>query len=96
MNTLLLRVLVLWLFLHAVSWMGSSVAPGVQVPGSWIGGLVSTTWQIALVVFVIRVEMGRKSEIIFLANLGYSFRGIALLVACECLLVEGGLRLAAA
>jgi hypothetical protein len=94
MNTLLVRVLVLWLFLHGFSRLGASVQPGDPAVESWVGALMSITLQISLVVLVMRVEMGRKAEIIFLANLGYSFRGVALLVCCECLVLEGGLRLA--
>jgi hypothetical protein len=95
MNTLLVRVLVLWLFLHGLEQLGASVQPGDPGAGSWVGTLLSMTLRISLVVLVVRVEMGRKAEIIFLANVGYSFRGVALLVFFECLVLEGGLRLAA-
>ena len=49
---------------------------------------------IAVIIFVVRVEMWRKSEILFLANLGYSFQRIALLAVGECLLLEVWLRVA--
>ena len=50
----------------------------------------------AVIVFVVRVEMARKSELLFLANLGHSFRRISLVVCGECLVLEVGLRLAVA
>ena len=41
---------------------------------------------------VIRVDMGRRSELVFLANLGHSFVGIAAAVVVECLALEALLR----
>ena len=50
----------------------------------------------AVIVLVVRVEMRRKSELVFLANLGHSFRRIALLIIFECLVLEAGVRVAVA
>ena len=55
---------------------------------------IGTFFLIAVIVLVVRVEMRRRSEIVFLANLGHSFRGIALMVVAECLVLEATLRLA--
>ena len=71
-----------------------SVDPEVTVAQSFVGPVPSVLWIVGVIVLVLRVEMGRKSEIIFLANLGHSFRRIALVAACECLLLEIGLRMA--
>ena len=64
----------------------------IPYPESLVGSPIGTLFLIAVIVFVVRVEMWRKSEILFLANLGYSFRRIALLSLGECLLLEVGLR----
>jgi len=90
LDTLILRVLVIWLFLHGASFAGS----GLSYPESLIGNPIGTLFLIGVIIVVLRVEMWRKSEILFLANLGYSFRRIALLALGECLLLEVGLRVA--
>ncbi len=68
----------------------------IPYPQSLIGSPTGTLFLIAVIIFVVRVEMWRKSETLFLANLGYSFRGIALAAFCECALLEIGLRVAVA
>ena len=90
-----MRVLVLWVFLHVVSAVGSS-ASVTPVAQSVAGPLLGVPWIIGVVVLMVRVEMGRKSELLFLANLGHSFRRMALVVLGECLVLEVGLRLAVA
>ena len=89
-----MRVLVLWLFLHAASSYGSTAMIGTPFPQSLISSPISTSFLIAVIVLVVRVEMGRRSEIVFLANLGHSFHSIALVVVGECLVLETSLRVA--
>jgi hypothetical protein len=67
---------------------------GTPLPQSLILNAGSTLFLIAVIVLVVRLEMRRRSEIVFLANLGHSFRGIALVVVVECLVLEATLRLA--
>ena len=47
-----------------------------------------------LVVLILFIDMSRRSELLFLANLGRSFRGMAVVVLTTCLLLETALRLA--
>jgi hypothetical protein len=54
----------------------------------------STLFLISVIVLAVRLELGRRSEMVFLSNLGHSFRGIALVVVAECLVLEAGLRVA--
>ena len=68
----------------------------IPYPQSLIGRPMGTLWLIAAIILVVRVEMWRRSETLFLANLGYSFRRIALATFCECMLLEVGLRVAVA
>jgi hypothetical protein len=94
LDAIVMRVLVLWLFLHAASSYGSTAMIGTPFPQSLIPSPISTSFLIAVIVLVVRVEMGRRSEIVFLANLGHSFRRIALVVVGECLVLETSLRVA--
>ena len=93
LDAIVIRVLILWLFLHAAS-AGGSAQMEIPYPQSVIGSPYGSLWIIGAIVLVMRVEMWRRSEIVFLANLGHSFRRIALLVVGECLLLEAGLRVA--
>ena len=95
LDALVLRVLALWLFLHAASSAGAAVLE-VPYPQSVVPTASGTIFLIAVILLVVRVEMGRKSEIIFLANLGHSFRGISLVAVLECLAFEVVLRVAVA
>ena len=94
MDAIVIRVLVLWLFLHAASSYGSTAIIGTSFPQSLISSPIGTFFLIAVIILVVRVEMRRRSEIVFLANLGHSFRRISLVVVGECLLLEAGLRVA--
>lgn len=94
MDAIVIRVLVLWLFLHAASGYGSTAIVGTPFPQSLISSPIGTLFLIAVIILVVRVEMRRRSEIIFLANLGHSFRRISLVVVGECLLLEASLRVA--
>jgi hypothetical protein len=94
LDAILVRVLVLWLFLHAATSFGAIVMTVTSLPQALIPNAGSTVFLIAVIVLVIRLELRRRSEIIFLANLGHSFRGIALVVVAECLVLEAGLRVA--
>ena len=89
-----MRVLVLWLFLHAASNYGATAMIGTPFPQSLIPSPITTFFLIAVIILVVRVEMRRRSEIVFLANLGHSFRRIALVVVGGCLVLEAGLRAA--
>ena len=94
MDAIVVRVLVLWLFLHAVTSYGLTAMIETPFPQALIPSPVGTSFLIAVIILVVRVEMGRRSEIVFLANLGHSFLGIALVVVAECLVLEATLRLA--
>ena len=89
-----MRVLVLWLFLHAASGYGLTAVIGTPFPRSLIPSPIGTFFLIAVIILVVRVEMRRRSEIVFLANLGHSFRRISLVVVGECLVLEASLRVA--
>ena len=89
-----MRVLVLWLFLHGASAWGGTEMLEIPFPQSLIPSPIATVFLIAVIVVAVRLEMGRRSETIFLANLGHSFRRIAAAVVAMCLVLEAGLRVA--
>ena len=94
MDAIVRRVLVLWLFLHAATSYGATFMMETPFPESLIPNPISTVFLIAVIVLAVRVDMGRRSEIVFLANLGHSFRRISLVVIGECLILETSLRVA--
>ena len=94
MDAMVMRVLILWLFLHGASGWGSTAMLDTPFPQSLIPSPTGTIFLIAVIVVVVRLEMGRRSEIVFLANLGHSSGKIALLVVGACILLEIGLRAA--
>ena len=75
LGSIALRVAVLWL-------IGRTGLSFVTTPVS--SPEVITISLTSAVVLVVWISMRRSSELLFLANLGYSFRGIALWVAAEC------------
>jgi hypothetical protein len=62
-------------------------------PASVLGGPVMPPAVLTVVLFVLWVELGRRSERIFLANLGWSFARIAGFVTAECAALELVLRI---
>jgi hypothetical protein len=69
---------------------------GAPFTQSLLTPAIGTVWLIAVIVLAMRMEMGRRAELLFLANLGHSYRRIGLLVIGECLVLEAGLRMAVA
>lgn len=87
------RVLIIWVFLRIVILVGSMMVPG---SGSGIvsPSILASCVIASLIVAVLFIDMSRRSELLFLANLGRSFPGIALAVVAECAALETVLRLA--
>jgi len=92
LDVLVLRTLILWTFVRGVTWAGSG-ALRIPYPASLVGGPLMPAAVFAVVLLVSRIEMSRKAERLFLANLGCSFSVVAVLVAAECALLEGALRI---
>jgi hypothetical protein len=83
------RTLLLWAFARGVTWMGTEA---VVDSASLVGPPVLSVAVTGVVLLVTRIEMGRKSERLFLANLGWSLGRLAALVAAECVALESVLR----
>lgn len=84
LTTLLWRGFVLWGFVRGFSAFGLlslGAAPAdVRALSTW-----STITVVAVVIALVRIEMSRRGELVFLANLGHSFARCAAIVGGECL-----------
>ena len=95
LDAIVVRVLILWLVLHAATSYGAALMEEAPAfPQSLIANYVATVFLILVIILAVRLDMGRRSEMVFLANLGHSSRKIALVVVGECLVLEAGLRVA--
>jgi hypothetical protein len=89
------RAALLWTFLHAVAVVGGG-PEGVPVSNSIAGTPAAGALILAVVLIVMRIELWRRSEVVFLANLGCSFARVAAFIALECAVLEAALRLTVA
>jgi hypothetical protein len=91
-DAILLRAAVLWVGLRAFS--GWFTAELLQIPITRV--LINSTLASLVLYLVIllplRIEMARRSELVFLANLGYSFLHVSLIVGAECIVLEALVR----
>lgn len=92
LTTMSLRTALLWLFIRGAAWVGSAAAE-IPYPLSLEGPPLSALFVYVAVLIAVRVEIGRRSERIFLFNLGYSFGQLAIFVAAECAILEVAMRL---
>lgn len=93
LDSLMIRTILVWVFLRLASMVGTSMDAGIQSSG--LAGPVALALLLdPLVVLVLFIDMTRRSELLFLANLGRSFRGMAAVVVTMCLLLETALRVA--
>src|SRR5687768_6941352 len=91
LDSLLIRTSVVWVSIRTVMIVGALLVPGTQ--GSGLAGPVAGALLLdPLVVLILFIDMSHRSELLFLANLGRSFRAIAVVVVTTCLLLETTLR----
>lgn len=88
LDVIVVRVGLLWALLRAVSGMGAA-STGASPLGASPGFPVVSGYIVVVVLVALRLEMWRRSELVFLNNLGHSFSGIAPLIIAECLLLDG-------
>ena len=86
------RVTLVWLLIRGAAAIGSA-AMRVPYPEALTGPLITVPVVVIAVIIAVRFEMWRRSELVFLANLGHSFGRIAALVATQCLVFEVVMRL---
>ena len=89
LRMLVLRVALLWVFLRGGTSVGFSLAaPELQEvsPEAKVG-------VIGVTLLIVWIEMTRRSELLFLANLGHSFPQVAGFVVAQCVALEALLRL---
>ena len=87
-----LRAFLLWAFVRAVTYAGSASLT-IGDPVSPVGGPPLSLAVFVVVLLVTRIELARRGERLFLANMGCSFTSVATLMAIECAALETALRL---
>ena len=75
-----------------MSTFGSSAA-GVPYPDAIAGPPVTGLWVTAVIGLAIHADMRRRCELVFLANLGYSFAQILTFIVALSFLFEVTLRI---
>lgn len=91
-SALAFRAALVWLFLRGAMAVGSA-ALEVPFPRALIGTPLTSLWLAAATIAAVWFELWRQRELIFLANLGYSFSRLGTVVAVECVALELALRL---
>jgi hypothetical protein len=88
------RAGLVWAFFRGASASALAQAGDVPPREALVGTPEAAVLLCLAVIVVMRVELARRSELLFLANLGCSFRRVALFVALECFVLESLLRMA--
>jgi hypothetical protein len=89
---IVIRTGVVWATLHLAMGLISTLA-GVPFPRSFVGSTATSIWLAAAAAGVVWLDLWRKRELVFLANLGIGFRGVGAFVAAACILLDVALRL---
>ena len=82
----------MWAFLRGASGLG--VAGGSDTFDGVVLDVALALLVDPIVVVIIFIDMTRRSELLFLANLGRSFRGLSVIIVAMCVLLEAALRVA--
>ncbi|MEZ4414863.1 MAG: hypothetical protein R3E10_03850 [Gemmatimonadota bacterium] len=90
-RSFVLRVSVVWAFARIITLVGASLESGAGQDSS-LGVLPLALLVDPVVVLVVMLDMRRRAELMFLANLGWSLRQIASSAVGACLLMEALLR----
>ncbi len=84
LDMILWRVAILWLVLRVVAGFAAQEA---DAPGPTVQ-ILSVGWIWLVVVIALKVDLSRRHESVFLANLGHSFPQISILAIGECVVFE--------
>ena len=87
LDAIVTRATVLWVFLRIALTIGSTGGAGGAANPFVLGTLLSSV-SIVVIATVLWIEMARRGETVFLANLGYSFRHTILIVSVVCVAFE--------
>ena len=92
LDAIAVRVTLVWLLVRSAAAFASA-GYGIPYPESVTGPLTTVPVVVGAVIVAVRFEMWRRSELVFLANLGHSFKQTATLAAAQCLVFEVVMRL---
>ena len=90
-RTLAVRIAALWTFLRLAAMVGTVMAEEPTRAG-FLGPVSLALLVDPVVLLVLFIDMNRRGELIYLANLGYSFQRLAVGFLGLCLLFEALLR----
>jgi hypothetical protein len=87
LDAILTRTILLWVVLRIALTVGSTGGAGGTANPIVLGTLLSSA-SIVVIATVLWIEMTRRGESVFLANLGYSFRHTILIVSVVSIAFE--------
>ena len=87
LDVILTRVTVLWIVLRIALTIGSTGGAAGSADPILLGTLLSSV-SIVVIATVLWIDMARRGESMFLANLGYSFKHTILIVSAVCIAFE--------
>jgi len=93
LGSITIRVALVWCLIRVAAAMGS-VGMGIPGPAALIGSWLTVPVVVLFVMLAVCLEMWRQAELVFLANLGYSFGRIAALITAQYAVFEAIMRLA--
>ena len=88
-----IRTATLWLFLRGVSTSGAVELTGLPLADALRPGVLSYLWMAAFVSGAVWIDMVRRDETVFLANLGISSGHALAFVGAQSLVMDFILRL---
>lgn len=91
-RTIAIRVVVLFVALRAVA-AGIGGGLGVDPIAALSPSVPGIVWTWAAVVLALRIDLARRAELVLLANLGFSFRRVAMIAVAICAGLDVALRL---
>jgi hypothetical protein len=91
LDAVLVRVAVLWVVLRSVAVL-SAVGLGASLSEAVAGTPLGAFYLLVIILVALRLEMARRSELIFLANLGYSFLNVSIIAIVQCVSLDAVLR----
>ena len=82
------RTAILWLFLRGVSTTSVVQLMEIPVEDALRPGLLNQLWMAGILAAAVWIDMGRRQETVFAANLGISLRHVAGFVAAQSFLMD--------
>ncbi len=92
LGALLRRTVLAWFFLRFIATRGLD-GSGLASPAELAGTLTGQAWVVAFVLAAVWIDLRRRGETVFLANLGFGKARVAGLILAVCFTLEVALGL---